>query len=1082
MDDTKLTEMLNRFVGDLGATMAAGNVVVGHRLGLFRALANAPGSSDELARRTDCDPRYVAEWLRGQAAGGYVTYDADADSYSLSEEQAFVLANPDGAVYAPGAFVLALGSLRAEQRVADVFRSGKGIGWHEHDADVFVGCEQFFRPGYLANLTTSWLPALDGVEARLRDGASVADVGCGLGASTILMAEEYPNSTVVGFDYHDQSVELAAKRAADAGVAQRTTFEVASAQTFTGSGYDLVTTFDCLHDMGDPTGAARHIRESLADEGTWMIVEPYAGDSVPENLNPVGRVYYGFSTFLCVPNAVSQSGGYSLGAQAGSRTSPRWSSVAGSPGSGERPRHRSTSSTRRVPDAGPDNRGRVGPMRARQPDSCGYAVRSGVRLYWEVYGEGPVTILLLPTWATLDSRVWKLQVAYLARHFRVVVFDPRGNGRSDRPRDPLAHADSELVEDAVAVLEATDTSAAVCVGLSMGGRVLLQLAVAHPDRVLGAVFVAPSVRWEEEVPSRKVRQFEAPCTGDVGWARYNAEYWQRDLAGFAEFFFGEVFSEAHSTKQLDDAIEWTLQTDAETLIAIERAPYLGDVADSDAGESEAARLAKLVRCPSLVVYGDDDRIVGVSTSELLADALGCEVHVVAGGGHCVQARHPVRFNLVLRRFVESIEGPLRRVLVERTAEPRRSTWLFARERKRRALWVCSPIGLGHVLRDLAIARSLRESVGDLEIHWLAQQPVTAVLEAEGEIVHPASGELASESAHWESEASGHDLHAFHAFRRLDEVFCANYLLFDDVVRETPYDLWVGDEAWDVDHFLHENPERKRAPYAFLTDVIGFLPVDPDGDPREAELCADYNAEMIEQLARFPYIRDRSLFIGGFDELPDASLGAALPGIREWSRQWYASVPYVVPFDPAPYRRTRALRNRLGYGTGYPLYVAAVGGTAVGRDLLELTAEAFATIRKQQPDARMVMVTGPRLHPGQLPDVEGMDKLGYVPSLFEHLACADVAVVQGGLSTTMELVAARRPFVYFPLGHHWEQQHFVTHRLDHYHAGLRMDYESTTPGDLATAMMTAREQRPAFRAVPRRGAAEAAGHLAALLTR
>jgi SAM-dependent methyltransferase len=319
MDENKLNEFLGRFVGDLGATMAAGNVVVGHRLGLYKALVGAPGTSDDLARRTGCDPRYVAEWLRGQAAGGYVDYDAGTDTYSLSEEQAFVLADPDNAVYAPGAFVLALGSLRAEERVAEAFRTGAGIGWHEHDAGVFVGCEQFFRPGYVANLVSSWIPALDGVEEKLRAGAKVADVGCGLGASTILLAQEYPDSDVLGCDYHDGSIELARKRAAEAGVADRIRFDVASAQSFAGTGYDLVTTFDCLHDMGDPTGAARHIRSALAEDGTWLIVEPAAGDSVSENLNPVGRVYYGFSTFLCVPNALSQPGGYSLGAQAGEK-------------------------------------------------------------------------------------------------------------------------------------------------------------------------------------------------------------------------------------------------------------------------------------------------------------------------------------------------------------------------------------------------------------------------------------------------------------------------------------------------------------------------------------------------------------------------------------------------------------------------------------------------------------------------------------------------------------------------------------------------------------------------------------------
>jgi SAM-dependent methyltransferase len=317
INEDRLMEFLGKFVGDLGATIAAGNVVVGHRLGLYRALAESPATAEELAARTDCTPRYVAEWLRGQAAGGYVGYDAATGRYAMTEEQAFVLTNPDGGVYAPGAFVLALGALRAEPHITEGFRSGAGFGWHEHVEDVFIGCEQFFRPGYVANLVTSWIPALSGVDEKLRAGAKVADVGCGLGASSILLADAYPAARLHGFDYHEQSVELARKRAADAGVSDRTSFEVASAQDFPGTGYDLVATFDCLHDMGDPVGAARHVREALAPGGTWLIVEPYAGDAVADNLNPVGRVYYNFSTFLCVPNALSQSGGHSLGAQAG---------------------------------------------------------------------------------------------------------------------------------------------------------------------------------------------------------------------------------------------------------------------------------------------------------------------------------------------------------------------------------------------------------------------------------------------------------------------------------------------------------------------------------------------------------------------------------------------------------------------------------------------------------------------------------------------------------------------------------------------------------------------------------------------
>ena len=316
LDEAVLMEFIHQFVGDLGATISAGGVVVGARLGLYHELAGAPATADDLAARTDCDPRYIAEWLRGQAAGGYVTYDASQDAYSLSEEQAFVLANPDGAVYAPGAFTLALGTLRAIDRVEQSFRTGDGMGWHEHDQNVFLGCEQFFRPGYIANLIPAWIPALDDVEDKLKAGANVADVGCGLGASTVLLAEHYPNAQFYGCDYHGGSIELARKRAADAGVANRVVFETASAQTFGGDGYDLVATFDCLHDMGDPIGAARHIRQKLSADGTWLIVEPMAGETVTDNLNPVGRVYYGFSAFLCVPNALSQAGGYSLGAQA----------------------------------------------------------------------------------------------------------------------------------------------------------------------------------------------------------------------------------------------------------------------------------------------------------------------------------------------------------------------------------------------------------------------------------------------------------------------------------------------------------------------------------------------------------------------------------------------------------------------------------------------------------------------------------------------------------------------------------------------------------------------------------------------
>jgi ubiquinone/menaquinone biosynthesis C-methylase UbiE len=317
IDMDVLMAFVGRFVGDLGATMGAGNVLLGDRLGLYRALAQEPGDAHSLAAATGTDPRYVDEWLRGQAAGGYIEYDAGTATYSMTPEQAFALTDPNGPVYLPGAFQLALGTLKAQQHIEDAFRTGAGYGWDHQDEDVFVGCERFFRPGYLMHLLTEWIPALDGVQAKLERGARVADVGCGHGASTILLAEAFPASRFIGSDYHAGSIEAARERAADAGLGDRVRFEVASAQTLDAHDLDLACTFDCLHDMGDPLSAAQHIRRSLAPDGTWLIVEPAAGDTVESNLNPVGRVFYGFSTFLCVPNAMSQSGGYALGAQAG---------------------------------------------------------------------------------------------------------------------------------------------------------------------------------------------------------------------------------------------------------------------------------------------------------------------------------------------------------------------------------------------------------------------------------------------------------------------------------------------------------------------------------------------------------------------------------------------------------------------------------------------------------------------------------------------------------------------------------------------------------------------------------------------
>ena len=317
IDMNKLNAFIGQFVTDLGAAVHAGMVVIGEKLGLYKTLAGGAMSSAELAARTQTDEHYLREWLASQAAGGYINYDERTNKFSLSEEQAFALANEESPAYLPGAFELALGSLAAVPRIAESFRTGNGMGWHEHVDGVFHGCEKFFRPGYAANLVSSWIPALQDVKEKLEAGAGVADVGCGKGASTLLMAKAFPKSRFFGFDYHAKSIEGARESARRDGVGDRVTFDVAKAKEFPGKDYDLVAVFDCLHDMGDPIGAAAHVRQSLAKDGTWMIVEPFANDQLKDNLNPVGRVYYSFSTLLCTPCSRSQEVGLCLGAQAG---------------------------------------------------------------------------------------------------------------------------------------------------------------------------------------------------------------------------------------------------------------------------------------------------------------------------------------------------------------------------------------------------------------------------------------------------------------------------------------------------------------------------------------------------------------------------------------------------------------------------------------------------------------------------------------------------------------------------------------------------------------------------------------------
>ena len=591
------------------------------------------------------------------------------------------------------------------------------------------------------------------------------------------------------------------------------------------------------------------------------------------------------------------------------------------------------------------------------------------------------------------------------------------------------------------------------VSLSVGAQRALILAAEHPGRVTGAVFICPAVPFASPLEDRTRYPWDEVLDTDEGWAKDNRYYWRRDYRGFLEFFFSQMFTEPHSTKPIEDCIGWGLETTAETLAATE----IGAGLDEDA----ARELCGRVRCPVLVIQGTADAITGPGRGIVFAEETGGALVLLEGSGHGPHVRDPVKVNLLLRDFA--------------APPPARPRWVRGKARRRRALYISSPIGLGHAQRDVAIADELRKLHPDLEIDWLAQDPVTRVLEARGERVHPASAYLASESGHIESESVEHDLHCFQAIRRMDEILLANFMVFHDLTREEDYDLWIGDESWELDYYLHENPEQKSAAYAWFTDFVGWLPM-PDGGEREVSLTADYNAEMIEHIARFPRVRDRAIFVGDPGDIVPDAFGPALPLIRDWTEQHYDFAGYVTGFDP----RGLGDRERLGYRDDERVCIVTVGGSGVGGHLLRRVIAAFPEAKDRVPDLRMIVVAGPRIDPGSLPTHDGLEIRPYVPELYRHLAACDLAVVQGGLTTTMELTAGRRPFLYFPLHHHFEQNFHVRHRLQRYRAGRCMNYQTAEPADIAAAIVSEIGRHVDYRPVATDGAARAAALLADLL--
>jgi pimeloyl-ACP methyl ester carboxylesterase/predicted glycosyltransferase len=707
--------------------------------------------------------------------------------------------------------------------------------------------------------------------------------------------------------------------------------------------------------------------------------------------------------------------------------------------------------------------------RARYPDAEGFVERDGLQLFYELYGEGEETLFLIPTWSLVHSRHWKMQIPYFARHFRVLTMDGLGNGRSDRCRDPRRYGAAEFARDCLAVMDATGTERAVIVSLSRGAQYLLEMGRIAPERVAGAVFIGPMFpytpsHWSLLLSPLSISlAFPRHLPVYRWWGRMNAVHWREDYPEFAEWFISRCFPEPHSTKGIEDGVGWALDTDPDTLIATaggrihRHRPTLRE-------------LARNLDFPVLVIHGSRDKITPPRDGRALARLGDGRLEVVAGAGHFPHARKPVQVNLALRDFSEDAFGR------ERT--PRDPT-VHRPDGRPRALYVSSPIGLGHAQRDVAIARELRRLHQDLQIDWLAQDPVTRVLESEGERIHPASAHLANESRHIESESAEHDLHCFQALRRMDEILAANFMLFHDVVRDERYDLWIGDEAWELDYYLHENPREKRVPFAWLTDFVGFLPMD-DADERERFLTADYNADMVDRIAHHPEVRDLALFVGNPEDIVPERLGPELPMIRDWTERNFDFSGYVTGFDPADLGERTTLRAELGYGDDERVCIVTVGGSGVGADLLRRVIAAFPQAKERVPDLRMIVVAGPRIDPESLPSHPGLEVLPYVHNLYRHLAACDLAVVQGGLTTSMELTAHKRPFLYFPLRHHFEQNFHVRHRLERYGAGRRMDFDDSPPERIAAAIAEEIARPVDYRDVEVNGAANSARRLAELL--
>jgi pimeloyl-ACP methyl ester carboxylesterase/predicted glycosyltransferase len=700
-------------------------------------------------------------------------------------------------------------------------------------------------------------------------------------------------------------------------------------------------------------------------------------------------------------------------------------------------------------------------MRAKLPLESGSVDRDGVTIHYEVYGDGQETMVFLPPWAFVHSRCFKAQLPYFSERYRCITYDPRGNGKSGQPAEAAAYSLENYVADALAVMDATNAGKAIIVGLSYSCLLAAVVAAHHPQRVKAVVLIGANGTVGPNYSYMTPGHFVTQQANFDGWNKFNRDYWHTNYRDFAEFFARNVCNEPHSTRQTEDMIAWASETSGVTLTnTIEARIYPPPF---DVG----ADMYRRITCPVLLIHGDNDQIQPFARAEAMAALTGGELVRIAGAGHAPHGRYPAKVNVLIADF-------LRRRLPSPSRQPKRKL-----KKQKRALYLSSPIGLGHGRRDLAIARELRALHPDLQVEWLAQDPVTRLLAANNEIIHPASMRLANESQHLELECGEHDLHVFQAIRRMDEVLIANFMIFQDLVEDGEYDLVIADEAWEVDHFWHEHPELKKTGLAWFTDFVGYVPM-PEGGEHEAFLAADYNAEMIEHVQRAPTVRDRAIFVGDPADIIARSFGRDLPDMRDWIPRHFDFSGYIIGEHPQGFGPRQQLREELGYRDDEKVCVITVGGSGVGAALIRRILQAYPSAQSRIPGLRMIVVAGPRISPESLMAPAGVDVRTFVPDLDRHLAACDLALVQGGLTTCMELTAAGTPFLYFPLRNHFEQNFHVAHRLDRYGAGRRMDYAASTPDVIAEAMVNVLSRPADFRPVEPAGAKRAARMLAELL--